>query len=281
MPIAVVVALFAIAATGVQTTAGAPSHHSRSSLLSVGQWLIGFAILGGLTLLVVGLVTMRGLPRVPRRPTSITALIAYLVVGVAVLFLLASGRHGALLHGPRAHPSAPARGASGAPTGGAARELPSFPWVGFLVTVAFLAVVSVVTFLILERGRPRGASRPRARTSDPEVQADDDTLLALARDGEPRAAVRAAYELARRALARDGVGPEEWEAPGEYAARVAAERPEHGRALRDLTTRYERARFSAAAVVNDDRRVAFATVERLRAAVAARAEPVAVVSAWE
>jgi hypothetical protein len=278
----VVVALLVIAATGVQTSAGAPSRHTRTSLVSVGQWLIGFAVTGGLVLLVIGMLTMRSAPRAPRRSTSTAALIAYLMIGFGVLFLLARGRHGVLTHRPRPA-SGTSGGASGSTKGTSSTYLPAFPWVWFLVTVALLAIAFAVTFMILERRRPRAARGPRPRKRDAEVEADDDTLIDLARHGEPRAAVRACYEITRRMLAEDGVGPEEWEAPREYAARVTLVRPEQAPALRELTTLYERARFSAAAVDEPARAAALAVVERLRAARAAPSEDaatIAVRSSW-
>jgi hypothetical protein len=263
LPVAVVVGLFAVAAIGVQTSAGAPSQRTRTSLLSIGQWLIGFAVIGGVVMLVIGMLAIRGAPRGPRRSTSTAALIAYLVIGFGVLFLLASGRHGVLRHAPRPA-SGPSGGASNGPaTGRASTYLPPFPWVGFFVTVTFLVVAFVAMRMMQERRRPRAALRGRQIEGDIEAQSDDATLLELARHGEPRAAVRASYELARRTLARDGVAPQDWEAPREYATRVMVERAQHGPALQELTTLYEKARFSGAAVDETARSAALAIVEQL------------------
>jgi hypothetical protein len=54
------------------------------------------------------------------------------------------------------------------------------------------------------------------------------------------------YRHALRRLARAGLRPEPWETAREFAARVAAARPESATPFGEITRAYERVRFGGA-----------------------------------
>lgn len=142
--------------------------------------------------------------------------------------------------------------------------------ISLIATVVIVALLGWLAYRMLRRdGRHVGAMGLPERASD-----RDDVLRratsALDLDTDPRGRVIAAYEAMESALRRLGAARAAEQAPVEWLAGLADVRDAAIEPARELTTIFERARFSTAPVTEAHAEQARQLLDRLRAALSAR-----------
>ena len=178
-------------------------------------------------------------------------------------------------------PTDPTATASGPPAGGAYTQqyggVPKLsPTEGYAI-ISLIATVAIVVLLgwfgyrMLRRdGRHVGALALAERASD-----RDDVLRraseALELDTAPRGRVIAAYEAMESALRRRGAVRTAEQAPLEWLAGLADVQDAAIEPARELTTIFERARFSSAPVTEEHAEQARQLLDQLRARLSSRA----------
>ena len=124
--------------------------------------------------------------------------------------------------------------------------------------------------LLAIAGRRRSL-RHRAIGPSPPLRGSGSPAVAARWPADPRLAAFAAYRHAEASLSAAGEPRDAAEGPRDYLERVAVRLG--GAELRELTTIYEKARFSPHAVGAPERARAVAAVRRLEVRVAADAQP--------
>ncbi len=146
---------------------------------------------------------------------------------------------------------------------------------GAAIAAAVLVLAAVgVLGIAAYRAWLRRPARPvdlQARTApvDP-AQVLDDAAGAIALGGSPRDRVIAAFEAMEAALGSQGMGRARQQAPLEWLAVLARERPGAVGAANALAAIFERARFSDAAISESDAADAAARLRELRAHLGVR-----------
>jgi 4-amino-4-deoxy-L-arabinose transferase-like glycosyltransferase len=133
-------------------------------------------------------------------------------------------------------------------------------WLGVLIVV-----LAGVMALLVHNARHQVESAPAEDEQSPLAAAEQ----ALRSGADPRARVIDAYDAMERALstqARLDRAPQQ--APEEWLAHVARQRPVVASAAAELTTLFERARFSHLPVAESDAEAAAALVAGMRASLA-------------
>jgi Domain of unknown function (DUF4129) len=137
--------------------------------------------------------------------------------------------------------------------------------ISLVLTVAACALLAIIALRAMRRPGRHVAPRVEPPQRDPdEVLATATAGIALG--GDPRGRVIAAYEAMESALGGRGAP----QAPLEWIGELAASHPAAHAPARELAEIFERARFSTAAVTDDDARRARAALDQLRATLAVR-----------
>jgi hypothetical protein len=119
---------------------------------------------------------------------------------------------------------------------------PHAQWLPMLVIASVVAGIGGSMLLLTYRRRRAEEVPDEMRVTVAEVL--EETLDDLVREPDPRKAVIGAYANMERTLAARGFPREEYEAPGEYLARVLDVVGASGHSARRITKLFERARFS-------------------------------------
>ena len=117
-----------------------------------------------------------------------------------------------------------------------------FKWKAALGATAVVGV-AVAAYAVARRRR-RAAEEDAPELTQELALVLDDTLDDLRRERDPRRAVIAAYARMERTLAAHGLPRRSFEAPLEYLARVLGNLKVRSAAVLDLTSLFERAKFS-------------------------------------
>jgi hypothetical protein len=144
---------------------------------------------------------------------------------------------------------------------GAPQREPEFRWEALLVS-ASLAVAVAGGFWLTRRGR-RGAADARTLRDDLAAILQD-TLDKLWDEEDPRRAVILAYAWMERTLAAHGLPRAPSEAPLEYLARVLVDLDASRESVFELTTLFERARFSPHVIDDEMKHDAIAALSAVR-----------------
>jgi hypothetical protein len=137
---------------------------------------------------------------------------------------------------------------------------PRFRWEALLVAATVAATVAG-GFALTRRGR----RRPEDRTLREELTAIlQDTLDKLWDEQDPRRAVILAYAWMERTLGAHGLPREPSEAPLEYLSRVLLDLDASRESVFELTTLFERARFSPHVIDEEMKADAIAALSALR-----------------
>ena len=230
-----------LAVVGLATHRGGSSR-GASSERTPSNGFLSYAIstylvvaLAMTVLVVLFVVTQRKELQLPARSgrRDLRSLIL-LVVVAALIALIASLKH---IH-PRSHPPTPAQKA-----GRHARDTPpiGFKWAP-AVALAALVAAGFAVALIARKRRP-GFRKP-VSLAEEVGQVLDLALDDLRSERDPRRAIIAAYARMERLLGAHGFPRRAAEAPFEYLGRVLVEVQASPVPVFDLTTLFERAKFS-------------------------------------
>src|SRR3954452_2618138 len=204
------------------------------------------------------------------KPRRRTRAVVTIILGLALLVVIASGHLHFRLRPPSPAQSADSVGAGGEQQGSSPTRRthePQFQAVPFALVVGGVAV-AVLAVALAERRRTRRLPA-NAAVADELAGALEVTLDDLRAERDPRRAVIAAYARMERALAAHGIPRRRFEAPNEYLDRVLADLPRRSRAAERLTELFERARFSTHEIPPELKEDAIAAVEALQAELAA------------
>jgi uncharacterized protein DUF4129 len=268
----VLLTLVALAAGGYSlggsgSTQASPYAVDTLATVALAVYAIG-AVGVVLGLFFTGLDVRRGGQQVkPRRRTSVLVTI---ILGLALLVVVASGHFHFKLHQASPDQSAESLGSNRKQqqdSPAAKSHEPQFQPVPFALVVGGVAI-AVVAFVLAERRRSRRLP-PKAAVADELAGALEVTLDDLRAERDPRRAVIASYARMERALAAHGIPRRRFEAPHEYLARVLDDLTHGGRGAKQLTELFERARFSPHEIDPSLKDEAIAAVESLQAELAA------------
>jgi Domain of unknown function (DUF4129) len=218
--------------------------HDRSLPDAFWDYVLTFAVIGGLVVLVFVATLKTPLPRRRGRGFSLTQFFALalalslLVLAARRLELTPFGGGGA---GDSARTDPPSLGTRQLEDGGRDRSV-QFQW-PLLVATATLALLGAAAYYLRGRLAPR-----RLRTLDPASAlslALDESVDDLRAERDARRAVIAAYARMERALERAGLPRRAYEAPLEYLGRVLRELRVRTSSVLALTELFERAKFSS------------------------------------
>jgi hypothetical protein len=121
---------------------------------------------------------------------------------------------------------------------------PGFSWYAAAVTLALVVAVLANAAILVAKRRREEPDAEDAELAATLARVLDDTLDDLRRETDPRRAVIAAYARMEATLGAYGLPRDPAEAPLEYLARVLRELRVRAAAALDLTTLFERAKFS-------------------------------------
>jgi hypothetical protein len=271
------VVLLAVAASGATAEIGTGRRQPPDAMLVVAEWFGAFLALG---IAAFGVVLVGLLRSARRRRRADDEFEKYIeprklprAWAIALAFLAAAGVAAAVLLAllstsqspPRfTAPSLPSRSTSpplGRPAQPSPPHLPPFPW-GWFAAVAIVLGASIGVVALV--ARQRSGSRPDRETRRlVDADVDETSLARLARDAEPRLAVRLAYAFMRRTLNARGLVSTDTDAPREYALRAGTLAPDLADPVWEVTALYERARFSSLDVDDDAKRRALESVRQL------------------
>jgi hypothetical protein len=239
--VVVLLAVVAFASRGHQSPAAAGGVEARAPARVFVDIVFTLGVLGAAAM-VVALAYLRARASAGDRDVSfrsiITIVLVFAAVALAALLLARQLGEGAR-DGPRTD-SAATSGQAG--DGRRRAERPEFDWLVAAGTVSLvLAAFAVVTTRRIWRRRSiHGASALAAELARVLDEGVDDLLA----EPDPRRAVIAAYARMERALGAHGLPRRKAEAPLEYLGRVLLELQASEPAVRNLTTLFERAKFS-------------------------------------
>ena len=240
-----------LAVVGLATHRGGSSS-GESSERTPSNGFLSYAIstylvvaLAMTVLVVLFVVTQRKELQLPARSgTRDLRSLILLVVVAALIALIASLKH---IH-PRSHPptlTSPAH-VDATPAQKAGRHARDTPPIGFkwapAVALAALVAAGFAVALIARKRRP-GFRKP-VSLAEEVGQVLDLALDDLRSERDPRRAIIAAYARMERLLGAHGFPRRPAEAPFEYLSRVLAEVQASPVPVFDLTTLFERAKFS-------------------------------------
>jgi hypothetical protein len=252
---------------GSSSTAASPYAIDTLATVALAVYAIG-AVGVVIGMFYTGLDVRRGGTQL--KPRRRTRAVVTIILGLALLVVIASGHLHFRLRQPTPGQSADSVGAGGKQKGSSPTRKthePQFQPVPFALVVGGVAV-AVVAFAFAERRRTRRLPA-NAAVADELAGALEVTLDDLRAERDPRRAVIAAYARMERALAAHGIPRRRFEAPNEYLERVLDDLTHGGRGARQLTELFERARFSTHDIDPSLKDEAIAAVESLQAELAA------------
>jgi hypothetical protein len=195
-------------------------------------------------------------------------LIAIAVLGVAVYirhYLQTHGGifgHSGLFHHQHLNKSGKLKGAHGA-----AQRQPHFEYIVLWISLALGSVAAIAAFIAYKRRPPLPVKEPL--TFQEQVAATiDDAIDDLEREPDPRRAVIAAYARMERTLGLHGLERKLSETAIEYLRRVLHELTARSAAVEQLTSLFERAKFSKHEITADMKQEAIDSLVEIRESLA-------------
>jgi hypothetical protein len=150
---------------------------------------------------------------------------------------------------------------------GAAQRQPHFEYVVLWIALAIGAVGAVASFIAYKRRPPLPVKEPL--TLQEQVAATiDDAIDDLEHEPDPRRAVIAAYARMERALGRHGLERRLSETAIEYLRRVLHELTARSAAVEQLTSLFERAKFSKHEITAEMKQQAIDSLVEIRESLA-------------
>jgi len=261
-------ALVAVAARGSTAVGGGAARKPTDALIDIVFTLYLVMMLAGALLLVYLLVLRRRAAldsgKAPQR-SDVKALAMLLLLG-AVAAVAARSFDGLTRPG---RPGAEEEPVSTDTTAATTQVLPldqaeaGFAWLPVLATLALIILALGAWWLSARaRSRARGELRPLLAVAVADALAE--SLDDIRAEPDPRRAVIAAYARLERVLAAHGVPRQAAEAPFEYLGRVLEELSVREVAARELTSLFERAKFSQHAVEPEMKDRAITALEAVR-----------------
>jgi hypothetical protein len=134
-----------------------------------------------------------------------------------------------------------------------------------VAVMASIALLAAKLFAFGVNQRRREAVEPPPEEEEAVMQALDESLDDLRREGDVRRAIIACYARMERALEYAGSARRPAEAPFEYLVRILERITANGRAARSLTELFERAKFGTEPMGEGEKQQAIDALELLRA----------------
>jgi hypothetical protein len=190
----------------------------------------------------------------------------------AIVFLLrdwGGARHTGQMPIPPTSPRLPGRSRPG--TESASHAAVVVHWWLF-AALALVLLGAVVIAVLWRRAQPSEGHREQASEASDLRTVVEESLEELEREPDTRRAVIRAYSGMEGALARRGLGRRPFEAPLEYLARALVALRVSRPASEQLTTLFQRARFSEHAIEPAMKQEAIAALARVRDELAERGE---------
>ena len=196
-----------------------------------------------------------------------------MMIGLVFVALIVYIRHyfathgGFFGHNGLFHISKPQNGHGKFGKGAHAAPQPHFEYIVLWIALALGAVAAVVAFVQYKRQPPKPVKAPL--TFEEQVAATlNEAIDDLEREPDPRRAVIAAYARMERSLGRHGLARRPSETAIEYLRRVLHELSSRSSSIEQLTSLFERAKFSRHEITPDMKQEAIYSLREIRESLA-------------